>query len=911
MGRDISRRDAAVRRYAFLLRAYPRTFRAEACHELLEVFRDDYVAALRGPRGSVTRLWLRTVLDLVLSAVAVRWSSLRRSAPAQRRRPPKRGVGDMMHSILQDVRFAIRGFARRPGFTTIVVVTLALGVGANTAIFSVVYGTLLKPLPYDSPARLVRLWGVNDGVLQEGGTIAYLNFVDWYEQSSVFDRAAAYDEWNVSLTGVDQAERLQGARVNTEFFDVLGISPGLGRFFLPEEDIDGRDDVVVLNHGLWIRKFGGDSSVVGRAIALNGRLHTVVGVAPASFEDPLLSGPGSSLPEIWRPLGFGGLGLDDLPNRGSSSYTAIARLRPGVSRSQAQAELDLIAERLKQEYPMHNAGVTVAVLPLWDTMVGDVRQSLWLLLGAVAFVLAIAAANVGSILLGRAADRTRETALRAALGASRGRLMRQFLIEALALAFTGGALGVVLALAIRDVVAGLAASAVPRAATVDLNLAVFTFTVVATVLTGLFCGAAPVLQLRETSLSKSLQEGGRGAAGSSARAARVRGTLVTAEVALALLLLLGAGMLIRSFWNLQRVDVGIDPTNVLTFDLQLPSQSYPEETKIVTFYRDVVERLDALPGVRGTAAVNILPLSGGFDCNTVHATDKPTPPPGEGVCPEVRTITPQYFDVMGLTVLQGRSLLESDDAASTNVAVVNQTLAERLWPGEPVLGKRFSTGGGDSVQVVGVVGEEKHLSLTEQPTPRAYVAHAQGVIPWQTRRLTVVVRSPRDPTLLVAAVRREVAAMDPNLPLSRVRTMEDVIAESVAAPRFRTWLLGSFAMLALALAAVGIYGVISYSVAQRNREMAIRIALGAARPSILGLVLRQGMLPVAVGIGVGCVVALGVTRALASFLYGLTPTDPASFVVTPLILALVAVVACLLPAARATRVDPIVALRQE
>ncbi len=857
-----------------------------------------------GGARSVVVCWIASTFDLVKRAFAERLYSPTPRAPKRRGNSRKQHKAGMMDSLVQDVRYALRGLAKRPAFTAMVVLTLALGVGANTAIFSVVNGVLLRQLPYASPSRIVELVGTRQGALT--GTIAYPNAMDVRDRSTIFEEFSAYDEWRANLTGIDEPELIYGALVNPSFFAVLGVNPHRGRFFTPEEDIDGRDRVVVLTYGLWSRKFGADPSIIGRTIQLDGTPHTVVGIGPMNYEDPRLSGPSWGDVQLWRPLGYLGVDEDRLPSRSGRSFTAVARLAPNLSLEGAAAQVASIMGQLQLEYPDDNQGRGIQLIQLRDRIVGDARTSLLILLGAVGFVLAIAAANIGSLMLGRATDRGQEIAVRASLGAGRGRLIGQFLTEGVVVALIGGALGTLVAVWATRLVVGLGSEFIPRADLVGVDYTVLAFAFAVSILTGLVCGLAPVMQIAGSDPWAQLSQGGRGSTvGRGAK--RLRSALVASEVALALILLMGAGLLIKSFWKLTSVDPGIDPANILTFELAPPSR---DGEVLNAFYDELMQRLGSLPGVEGAAAINILPLTGNFDCNTVHQAELPLPPPTERVCPQTRAVTTGYFDLMDIPLVRGRMFNEFDRGDALEVVVINEKLAEEFWPGEDPVGKRV-TYIETTAEVVGVVADVKHMSLDEPPPTRLYSPRAKPLMVWQSRRMTVVVRTAGNPAELLPSARAEVWAIDPNLPVYNVRTMEAIVARSTASSRFRTLLLGSFAAIALLLSAVGIYGVISYSVAQRMREMAIRIALGATAGTVLGHVLRQGAAPVLVGLTLGLAAAFAGTRVLSSFLYEVTATDPAAFVIVPLALAVVALSAIYLPARRATAADPMTALREE
>jgi len=815
----------------------------------------------------------------------------------------------MVLSLVADLRFALRSLAHRPGLTLAVALVLTLGIGTSVTIFTVVDAVLLRPLGYPEPERIVRLLGTQEGADEQAGTIAWLDFRDFRRRSGSFSAIAAYDEWTPTLSGGDRPERIDAALVDAEFFSVLGVDPALGRFFRPEEDVDGQDRVVVLSHGLWQRRFGGDREVIGREVLVDARSHTVVGVAPEAFEDPRLSGMRWPAPEMWRPLGFEGLSADRLPNRGSASYTAIGRLAPGVTREAAEAELSAIARDLRREYPETHAGRGVRLVRLSEDLLAPVRRTLALLFGAVLFLLLIAAANAANLLLIRGTERQAEAALRVALGASRSRIARSLAMESVLLALLGGALGLLLALYATPALLSLAGDALPRAGLVAVDLRAVAFAAGLSLVLGLPCGLAPALFLVRRDAPGLLRDG-RSDAAAGARGARLRDGLVVAQVAVSLTLLVGAGLLGESYRRLSRVDPGIDPAGVLTFELHLPGSTYPETADVDEFHRRLLSRLGALPEVEGVASVNILPLAGNFDCNPVVAAERPATPLDEAPCAESRTTTPGYVRVMGLELLAGRPLAEADRADARPVAVISDSLARSLWPGADAVGRRVLAFGLDrEIEVVGVVADVKHAALDQPAPPRIYLAWNQGVVPYQKRRVVVVARTAGDPLTIVPQVRREVSRLDPGLPLSAVRSMEQVMAASTARPRLRTVLLAVFAVAALLLATVGIYGSLAYAVAQRRFELAVRLALGACRRELQGLVVRRGIGLIAAGAAVGLPAAWLLGRSLRGLLYGIEPADPWAFLGVTFLMLATGALASWLPARRASRTDPVAALR--
>jgi putative ABC transport system permease protein len=895
--------------YRWLLVLLPGQVRDRDGQVMLELFRRLAAEARVLGAPSLVSVWFRSAGDLLVHAWRERWRHARRG-----RAEAKAAGGDLFRKgrMLDDLRFevrhAIRSLRRRPGFSALAGVTFALGIGATTAMFGVVDAVLIRDLPYQSPDRIVRLMGTRSDDVNFQGTLAYLNVHDVFATATSFEVGAAYDEWQPNLTGNGEPERLTAAQVNVDFFRVFGVKPAVGRFFVSEEDTDGRDRVVVLSWALWQRRFGGDPAIVGRAITLNGNPHVVVGVAPRDFEDPELSGPSWGTPVLWRPLGYDGVPAEQQPSRSSSSFVAVARLKPGVTLERARSELAALSHGLEEQFPKDNENVGMTALSLRDAIIGDAGASLLLLLGAVALVLAIAAANVGNLLLSRATEQRHEMALRISIGASRRRVIGQAITETLVLAFAGAIGGIGLALAATRSITGLAGGFIPRDVVVGVNLPVLAFAALVTIAAGLVCSAAPALVAIHSDPRASLGEAGRGST-TGRRSGRLRRGLVTAETALAFLLLVGAGLVGRSLWNLMSVDIGIDPASLLTFQIALPASSYPDDDGAVRFYDQLLSRIQDLPGVRAAAVVNIVPLSGSFDSNTVTTPERPDPPADQRVSPQTRTVSPSYFATAGITLRDGRFLDDRDLFDAPRVVVITESLEHVLWPGENAVGKRLNLRG-TVAEVVGVVGNVKHTRIEEPSPPLLYSALAQRLYPWHTRRLTVLVRTAGDPIALTPAVRRVVAALDPLLPLASVRTMDQIVARAAGAPRFRTALLTAFATLALLLAAIGIYGVVSCSVSGRSRELAIRSALGARAASLVRLVLEEGLVPVALGLAVGSLAAFALSRVLAAVLFDVTTTDLAVFTAVPACLFLVALLATLAPARRATRADPMSVLRE-
>ena len=816
-----------------------------------------------------------------------------------------------METLLHDVRFAVRVLWKGRGFTAVAIIALALGIGANSAIFSVVNAVVLRPLPYRDSERLVALWG---NIHQEGLEELELSapeFTDFRARADAFDGVAAYNVQGFNLTGAGEPERIQGAAVSATLFPLLGVAPQRGRALLEAEDKPGSDQVVVISHALWQRRFGSDPNVAGRAVTLDGQSATVVGVMPASFHFP------DTDTDIWKPIAFDADLLSE-NNRGSHFLNVIARLKPGVSFDQAQAATVSLAHGIGAEHAgNYPRGFDAKLRPLREEIVGDARRPLLIIFGAVGLVLLIACANVANLLLSRAAARGREMAVRAALGASRWRIVRQLLTESVLLALAGGTCGLLLALWAVDLLVALAPAGTPRVEEIGLDLRVVGFTFAVSFVTGVVFGLAPALQAAKTDLNEALKEGSRGAS-DGPRRQRLRGLLVAAEFALSLVLLVAAGLLIKSYARIQAVSPGFDPEHVLTMRLVLPDAKYKDGGAKRAFFETLTARLKTLPGVEAVGANNLLPFNGYGGSRSFMIEGRPVPPGSPHPEEQLRFITPGYFAALSIPVLRGRDFDARDTDGAPRVAVVSRAMAERYWPGEDVVGKRIAYSGigrGDTpkwIEVVGIVGDVKHRSLDLPAQPHIYVPAYQPLFAgFNLPPLYVAIRAQSDAAALASAVRREVMALDPEQPVANLKTMRQRLAESVAQRRFQMTLLGVFAACALLLAAVGIYGVMSYTVARRTHEIGVRVALGAQTRDVLRLVLRQAMTLALVGVGAGLVGALAATRLLASLLYGVSASDPVVFAGVALLLTLVAVVASYIPARRATKVDPMVALRYE
>ena len=807
-----------------------------------------------------------------------------------------------MNTLIQDLRYALRMLAKSPAFTFIVVLTLGLAIGTNSAIFSVVNAVLLRPLTYPKSEQLVRVCGTQPQLATAPSSPA--NFLEWKAENQVFERIATYVGQGFNLTGTDKPERVIGARVSGDLFQLLGVQPALGRTFTVDEDRDGAERVVILSHQFWQNRFAGAASAIGQTITLNEQRYTIVGVMPAGLAFP------STRTQIWTPIAFNPA---EQAMRDTNFIDVIARLKPGVSIDQARANMNAIAQSQADRYPQTNFGVGVKVVSLQEDMVGDVRPMLIVLLVAVAFVLLIACANVANLLLARAAARQREMAIRGALGASRSRVVRLLLTESVLLAVVGGAVGLLLAFWSLDVLVSLKPANLPRLAEIGINRTVFLFTFAVSVLTGLLFGVAPAWQVSKSDLNEGLKEsGGRGGT-DSPRRQRVRALLVISEVALSLVLLIGAGLMIRSFSRLLAVDPGFKADHVLTAFVSLPPSKYPKREEQNAFFDRLLERLRNVPGITAAGVITDLPLYGGSSTG-FDIDGRPEPLPGQRSMTDYRITTPDYFAAMGMKLLQGRAFSRFDTDGAPGVVIINETLAKSYFAGEDPIGKRLGLSTPkDWREIVGVVADVRNYGVDADVKPEVYVPLLQTAPDYLSgvaSALTVVLRSTMDPAALTTVLSEQVQALDKDQPVSAIRTMEWYLADSMAQRRFNMLLLGAFAGLALVLAAVGIYGVIAYTVAQRTHEMGIRIALGARGADILRLVFAHAMATTITGIVIGLVAAFALTRLLQSLLYQVTATDPFVFAAISILLLTVAAIATYLPARRAVKVNPITALRE-
>jgi putative ABC transport system permease protein len=875
---------------------------AEIVEELAQHLDDRYEQLLKGGVAK-EEAYRAALLELTESDLLAQ--ELRRVERPVQQEPVVLGTRrkmNMFRDLWQDLRYGLRTLVKNPGFTMVAVIALAIGIGANSAIFSVVNTVLLRPLPYKEPDRLVMVWEDNTRHGYPRDTPAVANYIDWRNQNQVFEGIAAIADLSFNLTGTGEPERLEGKRVSANLFPLLGVEPQLGRAFLPEEDQPGAGRVVILSHGLWQRRFGSDMKIVGKPLTLNGESFTVIGVMPPDFQFPRRE------VDLWVPIAFTS---QEAASRGRHYLQVIGRLKPGITLQQAQAEMNTIAARLQQQYPDQNTDLGAAVTPLHEHVAGDIKPALLILLGAVGFVLLVACANVANLLLARAAVRQKEIAIRVALGASRLRLIRQFLTESILLAALGGGVGLLLSLWGVSLLQSFIPENISQVKAVAIDAKVLGFTLLVSLLTGLIFGLAPATQASNFNLNETLKEGGRDSAAGS-RGNRIRSLLVIAEVAVSLILLIGAGLLINSFLRLRNVDPGFRTENLLTMKVVLPKLKYPDHARRTTFYTDLVHRVESLPGVKSAAVTTNLPLYRQGNSMGVVIEGHPDPAPGHEPNVVTRVISPHYFSTMGIQLVQGREVSEQDRVDSPAVGVISETMAHRFWPGEDAVGKRISPGKPESpndwITIVGVVKDVRQFELDAEPKPQMYLSYKQADY-FEPNDL--VVSTNVEPLSLAAAVRKTVWEVDKDQPVSDIRTMEDILSESIARQRFSMLLLGIFAALALVLAAVGIYGVMSYSVAQRTREIGLRMALGAKASDVLKLVVGQGLKLVLIGVVFGLAAAFILTRVMSSLLFGVTATDPTTFIIISLVLISVAVLASYIPARRATKVDPMIALRYE
>jgi predicted permease len=806
-----------------------------------------------------------------------------------------------MESLRSDITYALRNLWKRPGFTLIAALTLAIGIGANTAIFSAVHSLLLKPLQFHELDRVIAIWDKSPSRGYDHNEVTFANYLDWQAQSHSFEQLALYRWWSVNLAGIDPPERIQGFLVTANYLDALGVKPIIGRNFLPEENQPGKNEVVIISHSLWQRRFGGDPNILNKTISTNGVVCKIVGVMPEHFNYPKggeIYGPLPVTPQIMQ-------------NRRIHTYYVVGRLKPGVSIQSAQSDIDNITARLEQQYPEFNKGWGATVYPIVADTVRTYDTVLWVVMAAVAFVLLIACANVANLMLARASGRQREIALRTALGASRWRIIRQLLTESVIVALLGGALGVLVAFwgldALRAANPGDAARFAPGWHQLGLNFTVLAFTLGLSLFSGIVFGLVPALQVSKPNLNDSLKEGSRQTSGHSHR---LRSSLVVLEIAVSLVLLVGAGLAVRTFLALLKTDPGFNTENLLTLNLMLPATKYTDEPKRAAFYNELLQRMKSTPGVESAAAVNFLPLGGSNASDAYLVEGEPEPPSDQENLARYRVCTPEYFETMGIRVVKGRGFTEQDKKGAPLVVIVNETFARKHWPNGDVIGKRIKSYGpidkAPWMEIVGVVQDVKH-ELNLAVTPDFYFPYAQDV--WSG--MVVVARTKVDPASLANALRQQVWAIDKDQAVFDVRTMKEVRSISVGMYSSGSVMLGIFAGLALLLASIGIYGVMAFAVSQRTQEIGIRMALGARALDVLKLVVKHGMKLALLGVAIGLVGSWALTRFMKGLLFGVAPTDLLTFGLVSLCLLVAAFIACYLPARRATKVDPLEALRYE
>lgn len=797
-----------------------------------------------------------------------------------------------MEVVLQDIKYSLKMLVKNPGFTMVAVITLALGIGANSAIFSVVNAVLLRPLPYENSQRLVWGWGKSAG--GDKGAVSPLDYMDYRSQSQSFDQLAAFLPVTHNLNDLDSPERISGAATSANFFDTLGVKPILGRTFAMEEEQAGHDSVAVLSYSIWQRRYAADRGIVGKSIPLDGKPFTVIGVMPASFEFP------EKKVEIWEVAPFY---LKGMQNRKAHFLRLVGLLKPNVPIQQAQSDVDVLSSQMAQQYPTTNTGYGLRLVSLNEKVIGNIRSTLLMLLGAVGFVLLLACANVANLLLARAAGRQKEVAIRTALGARRSRLIRQLLTESVVLSLIGGIIGGLVAVVGTKILLAAATSDVPRLNEVSIDSRVLIFSLGISIITGLVFGLAPALQASKLNLNETLKE--RGSAKGSYRN-YLSNTLVVVQVALALVLAIGAGLMLRSFSRLQDVNPGFNPQSVLTMQIELPQAKFPKPQLRANFFKDVLEKGGALPGVSSVATVSELPLSGQLNDTYFHIEGRDVSDPSNKFLTNFRLVSSRYFKTMGIPMKSGRDFTDQEVSDAARVVVINEMIASNFFGGQDPIGKRLIVDVGEptTYEIVGVVGNIRHQALDRSVSPELYVPQ----IP--SGATNVVVQTSSNPTSIIGGMRGAVRSIDKDQPIANIQTMEELVDASVAQPRFRTMLLGIFAALALILAAVGIYGLISYSVAQRTHELGLRMALGSQRQGIFKLILSNALRLVLLGLFIGVVVSLLLTRFISNLLFGIGATDVSTFLWVSLFLVGVAIAASLIPAYRATRINPLDALRE-
>jgi putative ABC transport system permease protein len=811
----------------------------------------------------------------------------------------------MMETLFQDLRYGMRMLVKNPSFTIVAVITMALGIGANTALFSVVNGVLLKSLPFKDPARLMFALETNAKFPPPGVSSSTLNYRDWKEQRQSFETLSARQAFIANLTSSEQPEKIQGEKITADYFTTLGVTPLAGRTFTEAEDRPGGEPVILLSQGLWQRRFGGDPKIVGQTIPINGQSATVIGIMPNDYRPNI---------EFWMPLGITYQNAD----RNLHNIQVVGRLAANVTQEQAQTEMSAIAARLIEQYPESNSGWGIALVPFQNLVTFNIRGALFMLMLAVGGVLLIACINVANLLLARAASREREIAIRLAMGATRGRLIRQVLTESVLISLIGGVIGVLIALWGTQALVSLNPQGIPRASEIGVDGRVLGFALLLSVAAGILFGLIPAWQSARANVNETLKESGKSASG-QAHSHRVRGLLVVIQIAGAFILLVWAGLLIKSFANLQRVNVGFNQQRLLTMQVTLPPAQYARPSDILGFYREATQRLSALPGVISASGISHVPLAGGGPQFIFSVEGRPLPTPSEAPITSYRIVAADYFGTMNIPLIKGRTFTDADNENALQVVAVNQNMADVMWPGEDPVGKRVTVGvplpgePPDWATVVGVVGNVKHTSLSGETGMQMYqpVAQTPFLSLGLGRTMNFIMRTQLEPASLTESARSVIAGLNPTLPVANVKTMETIISESVAANRFNMSLFGLFAAIAMSLTIVGIFGVMNYAVTQRTQEIGIRMALGAQPGQVRALILKQGLVLSAVGLTIGLGGCFIVTRWLASLLFGVSTIDPLILAAVAVTLAVVALLTCYIPARRATKVDPIIALKHE
>ncbi len=821
-----------------------------------------------------------------------------------------------MGTFWQDLHYGGRLLLKSPAFTLVAILTLALGIGANTAIFSVVDAVIFRPLPFPNQRQLVIVWETDANRQIERGTTPPADFFDWRAQNQVFQHISAFQTWFYNLTGTGEPEQLWGARVSADFFDLLGVKPALGRTFNPDEDQPGHDRVVIITHGIWAQHFAADPSVIGRSITIDDKPYTVIGVLPTGFS---LFGIRRRL-DLWMPLALPASEV----RRDNPSLIVFARLKPGITIERANSDMQTISHRLSMQYPATNQGTGARVVSMHEDLTHNLANRMLLLLAAAGLVLLIACANVANLLLARAAGRQKEVAVRSALGAGRFRLIRQLLTESILLGLVGGACGLLLGYyGLKVLPAVLPAPGgvgeVPHMNLVGMNITVLGFTIGIAILTGIIFGLAPAFQFSKTNLTDSLKESGRSSSG-GLQSRLTRNILAIIEVGLSLVLLIGAGTLIRSLHDLMVANPGFNPKNVLSMQIWLPESHYPGTVQARAFFQQLIERMSAIPGVESASAINFLPLTGWTDLTNFDIAGRASPPPREEFVAHYRIVDPQYFQTMQIPLLRGRYFASSDAENSQGAAIVNQNLARRYWPNQNPIGQRVRVHlkesksvpwrpavGDNWFTIVGIVGDIREPEVGEQAMGILYLSYLQA----PSRMMRIVLRTAGSPDRFATTARQTVQAFDKNQPVTEIKSMEEFFSESISSEALNTTLLSFFAGLAMILAAIGIYGVISYGVEQRTHEIGIRLALGAQPRDVVNLIVREGVRLTLIGIVIGLAAAYALIRTLSGAMFGIKSLDPASAAIAVLLLFLVAFLACYIPARRATRVNPVQALRYE